>query len=198
MTSKTRVVCDNISIEEIIKSNYWTSKPPVLDEIYAAEHGVPTQVGGGLFRGFSMPIWSTPSTQYEELLFKLRVPFSWDGVTKPWFVAITAPSVDETINDRYRFQLEWQAADIGEVLPDTTAETLTSEVTLVTDENVAYYAHLIAFELTSSTLVSGQNLQLRVRRIAATQDEVANESILFHWDTRWKMKTLGSASYMGY
>lgn len=198
MSSKTRVICDDISVEDVIKSNYWKSVCPVLDEIYAAAHSVPSQIGRGLFRGYSMPIWATPATQYEELLFRMRVPFSWDGVTKPWFVAITTPLAEETINDRYQFQLEWEAADIGGVLPDTTAETLTSEVTLITGENAAYYAHIIAFELTATTLVSGQNLQLRVRRIAATQDEVANEPALYHWDSRWKMETIGSASDMGY
>ena len=69
---------------------YWRSYEPYLDENYANHRNAPTQVERGLFKGYSMPIWSTPANQYEELLFRIRVPFRWDGVTNPYFCAITA------------------------------------------------------------------------------------------------------------
>ncbi len=198
MASNTNIVSDNLDVSDPIKNSYWRSVHPFVDEHYLVDKGVPTDANRGLFRGFSMPVWSTPANQYEELLFRIRVPHRWNGVSNPWFVAITAPSAAETADKRYRLQLEWQAKDIGHVLPDTIQETLTSEITLVSGENAAWFAHIVTFELDATTLISGQNMQMRLRRIAATVDEVANEPVLFHWDTRWKMNRVGTSSIQGY
>lgn len=205
MASKTNIMADNMRINKKlqvndlpIENNFWISRHPFLDESYSNDKGVPTAGNIGLFRYYSMAIWSTPANQYEELLFRLRVPHRWDGVTNPHFVFCTAPSAAETIDDRYQFQIEWQAADVGNLFPDTTQETLTYEVTLVTGENAAWFGHIVAFEFDATTLVSGQCLQARLRRIAATVDEVTAEPVIFHWDTRWKMNKVGSESIQGY
>lgn len=181
-----------------IKNIAWISEHPFLDENYSNDKSIPTMTNRGLFRGYAMDIWETPAKPFEELLFKMRVPHIWDGVTNPWFVAITTPSGDETINDKYQFQMEWQSGDIGAVLPDTVQETITYEVTLISGENVNGFAHIIAFETNAATIVRGQNIQWRLRRIAASASEVANEPIVYHWDTRWKISRLGTESIQGY
>ena len=145
-----------------------------------------------------MGIWETPTHPYEELLFRIRVPHRWDGETAPWVVAITTPNAPEDVGDKYQFQLEWQSEDIGYVLPDTIRETLTYEVTLIEGQNAAWFAHIVAFELTPTTLIRGQNLQFRIRRIAASSNEVAGEPVIFHWDSRWKVNKLGTSSIQGY
>lgn len=177
-------------------STYWTSRTPFLDENNANDNGVPTQVERGLFKGYSFPIWSDPAQVNEELTFRLRVPHRWDGTTKPWFVAITAISAAEDIGDKYKFQLEWQAEDVENVIPATIQETLTTEITVA--DGTAWYAEILAFELTATTMVAGQNMQLRLRRIAASANEVTGEPVIFHWDTRWKMNRIGSVSIQGY
>ena len=177
-------------------STYWTSRTPFLDENNANDNGVPTQIERGLFKGYSFPIWTDPAQINEELNFRLRVPHRWDGTTKPWFVAITAISAAEDIGDKYKFQLEWQSEDVENVVPATIQETLTTEITVA--DGTAWYAEILAFELTATTMVAGQNMQLRLRRIAASANEVANEPVIFHWDTRWKMNKIGSVSIQGY
>ena len=185
-------------LEAPIYDPLWTSREPFLDENYSNEKGIPTQITRGLFKGYSMDIWETPAKPYEELSFRLRVPHEWNGITNPWIVAITAPSGNETINNKYQFRLEWQSGDIGSIIPDTIQETLTYEVTLINSENVAWFAHIIAFKLTSNSLISGQNLQFRIRRIAASSNEVINEPVIFHWDTRWKFDKSGTESIQCY
>ena len=177
-------------------STYWTSRSPFLDENNANDNGVPTQVERGLFKGYSFPIWTDPAQVNEELTFRLRVPHRWDGTTKPWFVAITAISAAEDVGDKYKFQLEWQSEDVENVVPATVQETLTTEITVA--DGTAWYAEILAFELTATTMVAGQNMQLRLRRIAASASEVAAEPVVFHWDTRWKMNRIGSVSIQGY
>lgn len=171
---------------------YWSSVEPFLDENSANVSNKPTLVTRGVFSGYSLPEYATG----EELSFRMRVPFRWDGSTNPWFVAITSISTAEDIGDKYRFQFEWNSRDIENVIPDNIQETLTYEVTVTS--GIAYYAEIIAFELDSTTIVSGQNLQSRLRRIAATSSSVSNEVIVWHWCTRWRMNKLGTESIQGY
>ena len=184
------------TLKTALTNPLWVSRPPFLDENYANVKGVPTAIERGLFKSYSFPVWSTPANQDEELSFRQRVSHSWDRVTHPWFVAITMPTGAEDVGDKYQFQIEWQAADIGEIIPNTTAETLTSEVTI--ENTDAFYAYIIAFQVDCATLVPGQNIQWRLRRIAATANEVDNEVAVIHWDTRWRRNKLGTESIQGY
>ena len=193
---KLKRVIERTTLKTALYNPSWVSRPPFLDENYANVKGVPTAIDRGLFKAYSFPVWSTPANPDEELSFRQRVSHSWDGITCPWFVAITMPTGVEDVGDKYKFQMEWQSADIGEIVPDTTAETLTSEVTIVNTD--AFYGYIIAFEVCAATLVSGQNIQWRLRRIAASANEVTNEVAVLHWDTRWHMGKLGTQSIQGY
>ena len=175
---------------------YWRSYEPYLDENYANFRSAPAQVNRGLFRGYSMPIWATPANQYDELLFRIRVPFRWDGVTNPYFCAITAISQAEDVGDKYKFQLAWVSKDVGFVLPDTVDETIDWEVTVV--DGTAWRAEIIVGEMDGTKLIAGQNWQGRLRRIASSGPEVSGEPVIFHWCTRWLMDKHGTDSPMGY
>lgn len=170
----------------------WVGRAPFLDENIANTANKPTVIKRGVFCGYSLPEYALN----EELLFRLRVLHRWDGVTNPHFVAITSISAAEDIGDKYKFQLEWQSKDIGAVIPDTIQETLTDEVTVV--DGTAFYAEIVSFELDAATIVSGQNMQFRLRRIAASAPEVSNEVIVWHWDTRWKINKVATTTPMGY
>ena len=170
----------------------WVSYAPFLDENSSNVANKPTLIIRGVFGGYSLPEYAAG----EELLYRMRVPHEWDGLTNPWFVAISSISGAEDIDDNYKFQFEWQSEDILHVIPDTIQETLTDEITVA--DGTAFYAEIIAFELNAATLIRGQNLQARLRRIAATAPSVSNEIIIWHWDTRWKRNKLGTNSIQGY
>lgn len=171
---------------------FWKSVAPFLDENSANTANKPTLITRGVFGGYSLP----ECTLGEDLLFRMRVPHRWDGITNPYFVAITSISSAEDIGDKYKMQLEWQSEDILHVIPDTIQETLTDEVTV--SDGTAFYAENIYFELDATTLISGQNLQMRLCNIAPTAPAVSNEIIVWHWDTRWKMDRFGTDSIQGY
>lgn len=176
---------------------HWRSYEPFLDENYANVKGTPAQVDVGLFKGYEMDIWETPALQFEELVFRLRVPFRWDGTTNPYFCAITSSSGAEDIGDKYKFQLEWTSKDVGYVIPDTTTETVTNEVVLT--DGTAYFSTIIVGEMNASLgLISGQNWQGRLRRIESGSPAVTNKPIIFHWCTRWLCDKLGTSSIQGY
>ncbi len=175
-----------------LPGNYWKTYEPFLDENRSNVQGKPTLINRGVFSGYSMPEYAAG----EELCFRIRVPFRWDGTTAPWFVAITAPVAAEDVGDKYKFQLEWASKDVGFVVPDAVTETLTDEVTIV--DGTAYYANIISFKLTPATIISGQNMQFRLRRLAASASSVDGEIAIFHWATRWKMNRIGTTSIQGY
>lgn len=174
------------------KATGWASFEPFLDENTANVANKPTLVTRGKFKGYSLPEYAAG----EELLFRMRVPHIWDGTTNPYFVAITSISGAEGVNDNYKFQLALAAGDIGAVVPDTTSETLTDEVTVV--DGTAYYAEIIQFEMDAAKLNGGCCLQAELRRIAATAPSVTNEIVVWHWDTRWKVDRNHTESEMGY
>lgn len=177
-----------------LSSPLWKSFVPFLDENTANVAGKPTLVTRGLCKGYSLPEY----TNGEELFFRTRVPHNWDGTTNPWFVVITSISAAEDVGDLYKFQLEWVSGDILNVIPDTITETLTDEITVA--NGTAHYAEIVVFELDASTLVSGQCLQMRLRRVepSVPLDSVSNEIIVWHWDMRWKIDKLGTTSIQGY
>ena len=189
------IFSDQISM--VGNGKYWRSYEPFLDENYANYKGYPTQIDRGLFKGYSLPIWSTPTNQYEELVYRLRVPFRWDGITNPYFCAITAITAAEEVGKKYRFQLEWVSKDVESVLPDTITETISWEVTVV--DGTDWRSEIIIGEMDASlNLIAGQNWQARLRRIAASENEVGNEPAVFHWCTRWLCNKFGTISDMGY
>ena len=170
----------------------WESKEIFLNENVSNIANKPSLIDIGLFKAYSLPEYAAG----EELLFSMRVPHDWDATTNPYFVCPSILTAAEDIGDKYKFQIEWQSADVGGVFPVTTQETITHEVT-VTD-GTQYRGEILAFELDATTLVRGQNLQLRLRRIAASSLSVSNEIAIPHWDTRWKLNKLGTESIQGY
>ena len=190
--TRNLTVNENLTVIGVINNEFWISAAPFLDENTANVANKPTLVSRGLFLGYSLPEYAAD----EELLFRMRIPHEWDGTTNPWFVAITSISTNEDIGDKYKFQLEWVSEDIEHIVPDNGIENITCEVTV--SNGTAYYAEIIAFEFNASTMISGQNLQARLRRIAASSSSVDNEIIIWHWDTRWKMNRLGTQSIQGY
>ena len=77
------------------QKEYWFSKEPFLDENAANTLGKPTAITRGVFHGYSLPV----NGGEEALHFRARVPFRWDGITNPWFVAITSILGAEDVGD---------------------------------------------------------------------------------------------------
>lgn len=154
---------------------------------------LPTYIYRGIRRGLSFPIYASVN---ENVLFTSRVPFRWDGSTNIHIYFISSTSGAEDVGDKYRFQLSWESSDVGDIIPATTTETLLDEVTLTTVD--AFRSYILDFELTSTTIVSGQNIQFELRRVAASALEVTAEPIIWHWDARFKMNQISTTSESGY
>ena len=82
----------------------------------------------------------------------------------------------------------WQSSAEGEVIGTTTSNT-TSEQTILAGRAEAYDLYYVFFTLdaddVNNHINSGDMLQVCIKRIAASANEVANEVIVWDWVTMW-------------
>jgi hypothetical protein len=140
-----------------------------------------------------MPIYNSDD---EELFFRCRIPFRWDGTTDPQFGMCVSLSAGETVGDYFKFQLGWQVSAKGNVISETVS-TSVSEQIVITGRNDAYDTYFIFFNFdandVSNPLEAGNMLQARIRRIDATDPDVSNEIIIWDWAAIWAVDKAYSA-----
>lgn len=160
---------------------------PNLDYLNIEKQSVPTDVTRGSNRGFSMPIYNSDN---EELFFKMRIPKRWNGTSDPQFGIMVSTSGAEDIGDKFKFQLSISTTLCGgtHIIPDTTSD-YTTEQTIIAGGTAAYTAYCIWFTMdagaAANAILTGSMLSGRVRRIAASANEVANEIIIWDWAVEW-------------
>lgn len=137
--------------------------------------GKPTLVNRGVFYGYSLPIFNNDD---EELFSCKCQPLSWDGISDP---IIYVGGWLDTANDTKKFnlQISVEKCDMeeNEIVPITTNDYSIETVT----GNVAQYtSYKIAFTIDASAinLGSGNAFALRIRRLAASSDEIAGEFVV--------------------
>jgi len=138
-------------------------------------HGKPTLVTRGVFNGWSMPVYAADN---EELFTCDCIPSDWDGNSDP--IVYIAGWLD-TANNTKKFNLqvstEYYELGANQVVPITTNDYTTETTTA----NVAQYtSYKIGFTLDASAIgvSAGEPLGIRVRRIAASADEIAGEFVV--------------------
>jgi len=152
---------------------------------------IPTPVAIGPWTGFSMGIWGEAGDAvYEQLFFRMRVPYRWDGETNPYFKMIVALSDAEDVGDKFQFQLYWNNTSVTGAI-EADGVTQATETTVITDHAAQYSTYSVSFELDydnaglQQTMVARNNLVGRIRRIAASSLGVTNEPIIMDWATQW-------------
>lgn len=166
----------------------WLEIQPDLDYATIAAKGSPTQVYYGTNTGFSLPIYN-PKKPNEQLLLSLDVPRVWDGITNP-FVHLHAYIPEVGNNDkRFNLKLDWNAYTPydNDILPDIPL-TIIQETICVSNE--AYVSYVAQFELIGGMTTCDQ-LDLRLRRIGATQDELVGEVVITHIGVMFLRDKLG-------
>jgi hypothetical protein len=170
-----------------------TLRPSLVDQRTKINDNKPTEISRGCNIGYSFPIFNNDN---EELFFRMRIPIRWDGTTDPQFGICVTLAGGEDVNDKFKFQLEWQTTNKGNVM-GTTTSICTSEQTVLAARNDAYDTYFIFFTLDASDannpISAGEMLQGRLRRISASSNEVSNEIIVWDWASMWKVGKLYGA-----
>ena len=150
---------------------------PRLDENSIGGVAKPTDVHVGVNPGFSLPIWSTPVNQNEQLHYEAMLSPLWDNESD--FDIHFALCLD-TANDlkNFQMQIEWSSWKPGtDVVPITAT---TQAVEIPTGTALQYQSYEARFSINHTGITSGDMIGFRVRRIDALSDEIAGEVILFH------------------
>lgn len=152
---------------------------PDLDFTNIAALGKPTQVTIGAFRGYSMPLYAAD----EELFFSENVPGRWDGESDIELDVLVALALAETPGEQFKFQLSWNQVGPTDIVPAATHD-VTDEITVV--DGTQYATYMLTFVIdynidAGDVILPHDALSGRLRRVAATGDEVDGEIIVLDW-----------------
>jgi len=153
--------------------------------------GKPTMVTQGVYRGFSLPTYAAD----EEVFSCVCMPPDWDGVTNP--IVYVGGWLDTANTDKkFQLQVSWEHSSPGDVMPatshDVDVETATGTALQYTFFKVA---HTIDFDVdTPDNLIAGDALAVRVRRLAASETEIAGEFVVEGVILYYKLASFGASS----
>jgi len=162
---------------------------PAIDMAKIAGAGKPTIVYRGAFRGFSLPTYAAD----EEIFFMIpHVLSRWDG--KSDFTVHIHGYLD-TANTAKKFKLQcsWNHMCPGDAVP-ATFNDLTDETT--TGTWAQYRSFEVTFDLdydidAADIIESGDVIGCRLRRLAASADEIAGEVVIVSIDIETHINKVG-------
>lgn len=170
--------------DEIFPSGKLSLRPS-LDLASVGVNGKPTVESVGVFRCFSLPIWNDKANSDEELYYETRIPYRWDGVSNFIIPIQTSLSDIEDVGKKYKLQLAWESDDCGGIIP-ATSNNVEVEITVLAGRNSQHDSYCVAFEIDydidgeGNEIKHGDLISGRLRRIAASSDEVSNEVFIRH------------------
>jgi len=163
-----------------------------MDVVRIIAAGKPTRVTRGLFMGFSLPIYNDDN---EELFACLCVPMRWDGASD--FTVYVGGWLDTANTDKkFKLQVSWEHWTAGDVLPVTTHDV---EVETDTGTAAQYKSFKIPFTLdydvnSPDSVEVGDAIAIRIRRIAASSDEISGEFVVEGATLIYKINQFGGTS----
>lgn len=161
-----------------------------FDHTTVSAHGKPTSVFRGIHAGFSLPIYSADN---EELFSCKSAPLSWDA-TADIIMYIGCYLDTANTGKKFKLQLSWGDADLGnnEVL---SAGSTDIEVETNTGTALQYKGFKIPFTMATvaAGTSNGYKLGFRLRRIAASADEIAGEVVICGIAMKYLVNKLGTA-----
>jgi len=182
--------CKLVFYPHILGTVYKT-KSFTFDYSVVTGQGKPTLVAQGAFQGFSLPIYSSDN---EELFTCDCMPEDWDGVTDP---VIKVGGWLDTANNTKKFNLqvsvETASFSANAVVPATTND-YTDETT--TDNWAQYTSFVSSFTLDADAigLAAGEPVTIRIRRLAASGDEITGEVVIMGAALRYAVDKNGPTS----
>lgn len=172
---------------------YIEFRPDLDYETIRGQEGVPTLVTQGLFRGFSLPLYVAE----EELFATICVPNRYDDASDI-IVHLYCWLAIANATKNFKMQVSWEHYTPGtDTVPATIAEDV--EVQTATGAGAQFQSYVVKFTLnydvhTPNNVVADDILALRVRRVAATIDECADEIVVNHYGVVFRRDKLGAST----
>lgn len=163
---------------------------PSLDYTRIVGNAKPTKVIRGVAQGFSFPIYASDD---EELYFDCHVPTHYDEVSN---ILVHVHGWLDTANTdkNFQFALDWEHVSFtADVVPSTNntvlIETDTGTVSQYQTFNIIFP---IDYNIDGADIITSDDcLYFRLRRIAASVDEIAGEFVVCHIGVVFQRDKLG-------
>lgn len=175
---------------QAITALYWLELRPDLDYTRILGTGQPTRVTRGVCDGFSLPTYAAN----EELFFNICVPDRYDEASD---IVIHIHGWLDTANTDKNFQLQmdWEHHSDDDVVPNTsnliTVETPTGTAAQYQAIHVVF---TIDYDIDGVDIIANDDeLNFRLRRIAASIDEIAGEVVVSHLGVDFRCNKIGKA-----
>lgn len=157
---------------------------------YAAQiaSAKPTQVALGIYKGYSFPIWNDGVNADEQMFFRENVPGRWGGASDIIIHLKVALGGAEDVGDKFNLEWAWEHSPAEEPVP-ITSNSVPVETTVLDGRAAQYDEYLVEFTIDYDIDGVGNEIQMhellggRLRRLAASANEVTNEPILLDWHT---------------
>jgi len=172
----------------------WKQKTMPIQVLRIIAHGVPTRVNRGIFQGFSLPIWNAGGNANEELYSCQCVSDDWDGTSD--LLLYVGGWISQAENNRnFQLQVSWEHWTSGDIIPIATVD-----VPVETNTGIAaaqFTSYKIAFPIdwdanAPDSLAVGDAIGIRIRRIAATANEIGGEFVVEGAVLLYKINKFGS------
>ena len=156
----------------------WETVAATLELGKIAQNSKPTIVARGISKGYSLPVFNSDD---EELFMCICTPRTWDGTTDPYIV-VTGYIDTANTDKKFKLQVSWTYYNPNtDVAPDTSTDV---EIEVDTGTAVQYQAFVLKFTVNYDVNGAGNEMlfhnrmAIRVRRIAASVDEIAGEFVV--------------------
>jgi len=189
VTALTQAQVETLLLTDSVR--YLTMTFPI-DVVRIIAAGKPTRVTRGLFMGFSLPIYNNDN---EELFSCVCVPMRWDGASD--FTVYIGGWLDTANTDKkFKLQVSWGHWTYDDTVPITAHDV---EVETETGTAAQYKSFKISFTLdydvdTPDNVEIGDALAIRIRRIAASADEISGEFVAAGAALIYKINRFGGTS----
>lgn len=153
----------------------YSQRPFVFNYRRVTAQGKPTLVNQGIFFGFSLPTYAAD----EELFACVCIPPDWIGSVDP-IVYVGGWLVSANNAKKFNLQISWEHWTAGDDVPATSHDV---EVETTTGNWNAKHSIKLSFTVdydvnTPNVLLAGDALGIRIRRLAASGDEIAGEVVV--------------------
>lgn len=144
----------------------------------------PTHASLGAYQGWSLPVYDSDE---EELYWAVCIPTDWDGTSA--FSAKLGGWLDTANTDKnFNLQLSYASASSGDTL---TASVTDVPVETATGTAAQYKLFVVSFPIAVGSLVAGDVLAGRLRRIAASGNEITGEFVVIGLNVRYVSNYIG-------
>lgn len=150
----------------------------------------PTLVTRGVIQGYSLPVYNADD---EELYITQSIPSRWDGASNITFGCMAMLDTANT-DKKFKIQVEWEGVTAGDVVGTSTV-TASTEIS-VTGAASQYMTYAVSVTIdydynTPNVLVANDVLAIRLRRVAASADEITGEVVLYGFYVQYNRDKIG-------